>query len=131
MNKIVYVQAYFKPLFKEVTVKVPTGEKKPGLFFGERDVTKKVKQLEQTGWSDREVDGQRLAEDIHEVVTQLNREGYEVVTLQTSTSGAYAYKYEHHKGGLNVGGSGYGYGYGYSYTEGVTIVAKKITTYQA
>jgi len=34
MNKVVYVPAFFKPTGKEVTKKVPTGEKKKGFFGG-------------------------------------------------------------------------------------------------
>jgi len=44
LNKVIYVQAFFKPIGKEVTKKVPTGEKKKGLFGGEKEVFKKVKE---------------------------------------------------------------------------------------
>jgi hypothetical protein len=123
LNKIVYVNSYFKPLGKTKTVKVATGEKKKGLFGGEKDVTRKEEVWEQTGWSDREIDGERLAEEIGGAVKQLNSEGYEVVTVTETTSGNYHWQYK--TGGINNGG--WGYGYGYSYTEGVTIIAKKIT----
>ena len=127
MNKVIYVPSYFKPIGKEVTKKVPTGEKKTGLFGGEKDVTKKVKVWQQTGYSDRWIDGERLANDIAEAVSRLNDEGFEVVSLTPITSGEYNYQWNQQDGGDNWGGSGYGYGYGYSYTEGVTIVAKKYT----
>lgn len=127
MNKVVYVEAFFKPIGKEVTIKVPTGETKKGLFGGEKEVTRKEKQWEQTGWSNREIDGQRLANDIAMATEELNSHGYEVVAIESVTSGAYDYKYEVKFGGINHGGGGYGYGYGYSYTEGVTIIAKKIS----
>ncbi|MDA8181625.1 MULTISPECIES: reverse transcriptase domain-containing protein [Acidithiobacillus] len=45
----VYVNSYFKPVGKEVSVKVPTGEKKKGFFSGEKDITKTEKRWEQTG----------------------------------------------------------------------------------
>lgn len=125
MNKVVYVEAYFKPIGKEVTIKVPTGETKKGFFGGEKDVTRKQKSWEQTSWSDREINGHRLANDIAAATEELNSQGYEVVAIESVTSGAYDYKYEVKFGGMNHGGGGYGYGYGYSYTEGVTLIAKK------
>ncbi|AYF32797.1 hypothetical protein CUU95_02680 [Vreelandella alkaliphila] len=126
MNKVVYVPAFFKPIGKEVTKKVPTGEKKKGFFGGEKDVTQKVTDWQQTGYSDRWVDGERLSVDISNAVSKLNEESYEVVSVTPLTSGEYDYKWELYKGGVNHGGGGFGYGYGYSYTEGVIIIAKKI-----
>ncbi|KVH72540.1 hypothetical protein WJ41_12880 [Burkholderia ubonensis] len=125
MNKIVYVEAFFKPVGKEVTREVPTGETKKGFLGFEKDVTKKVTKWEQTGYSKSEIDGQRLSADIELAVQQLNRDGYEVVSITPVVSGAFDFKYEVKFGGVNHGGGGYGYGYGYSYTEGVTIIAKR------
>jgi hypothetical protein len=119
------VEAFFKPVGKEVTVKVPTGETKTGFFGGEKEVMRKEQQWQQTGWSNREIDGRRLAKDIAAATEKLNSEGYEIVGIESVISGAYDYKYEVKFGGINHGGGGYGYGYGYSYTEGVTIVARK------
>ena len=124
MNKVVYVSTYGKPVGKNVTKKVPTGEIKKGLFGGEKEVTRKVTEWEQTGYSDCEIDGERLSHDIQKAIEELNRDGYEVVSVTPVTSGQYNYKYE--TKALQQSGWGYGYGYGYSYTEGVSIVAKKI-----
>jgi hypothetical protein len=123
MNKVVYVGACFKPLGKFETYKVPTGEKKPGLLFGEKEVMRKEERWVQTGVSDCEIDGERLANDIGAAIAQLNRDGYEVVTVSEVTSGRYDWKYQ--TGGSATAGWGYGYGYGYSITEGVMIVAKR------
>lgn len=125
MNKVVYVEAFFKPVGKEVTVKVPTGEIKKGFFGGEKEITRKEQQWQQTGWSNREIDGRRLASDIAAATEKLNSEGYEIVAIESVISGAYDFKYEVKFGNVNHGGGGYGYGYGYSYTEGVTLIAKK------
>ncbi len=119
MNKVIYITSYFKRVGQNVVKKVPTGEKKKGLF-GEKNVIKKATVWEDTGSSDHEIDGARLASDIGKAITTLNSEGYEVVCVSEAISGAY----NHHWGSTNPGG--YGYGYGYSYTEGVTIIAKKI-----
>ena len=127
MNKVAYVPAFFKPVGENVAKKISTGEKKKGFFGGEKDVTKKVTQWKQTGYSDRWIDAERLSNDISVAVESLNNNGYEIVTIAPITSGEYNYKWNEQEGGYNLGGSGYGYGYGYSYTEGVTIIAKKIS----
>lgn len=128
MQKVIYVRASFKPLGKNVTKNVPTGEKKKGFFGGEKDVIKQVTEWEQTGYSDCEIDGALLAEQIGEAISSLNSEGYKVVQIIPVTSGRYdwAYKVNSFKSS-GEGGYAYGYGYGYSYTEGVTIVAERIT----
>jgi hypothetical protein len=130
MNKAIYVKAFFCPIGENVEVKVPTGRMKKGLF-GEKEEMEKVIEWRQTGWSDSQIDGQRLNEDINEAVNRLNEEGYEVQSILPILSGAYnfefKYKEAHNSGNLAEGGGwGYGYGYGYSYTEGVTIIAKKM-----
>ncbi len=128
MNKVVYVKAKFKEIGKEVTVKVPTGETKKGLFGGIKEVTVKEKEWQQTGWSDSEIDGERLSNDINAAVEKLNAEGYEVIAIQSITSGAYNYRWDNYSSSSNGSASTcYSYGYGYSFTEGVTIIAKKLT----
>ncbi|WP_059003005.1 hypothetical protein [Pseudomonas syringae] len=132
MNKIVYVKAYFKPVGEEVTVKVPTGEIKKG-FFGDKEIMKKETQWQQTGWSDSQIDGERLSKDVEDAVARLNADGYEIQTVLPIVSGAYdyalKYRYEirHDRSDPNSKDQSYvfGYGYGYSFTEGVTLVAKK------
>ncbi|EAA7322060.1 hypothetical protein AC338_000880 [Salmonella enterica subsp. enterica] len=58
MNKTVYVPSYFQPIYKEVTVKVPTGNTKR--FLGFIDIEEKIRKKEvvQEGWSDCQVDGE-------------------------------------------------------------------------
>ena len=124
MNKVVYVNSFFKPVFETKTMEVPTGEKTKG-FWGEKDVMRKEEKREQTGWSDCQIDGERLATDIEQAVQTLNAEGYEVISVTMITSGSYHWATR--SAGINNGGYGWGYGYGYSYTEGATIVAKKTT----
>ena len=126
MNRVVYVKAHTKPVGKTVDEKVPTGEKKKGMFGGEKDVLKKEQRWLQTGWSDCAIDGTRLASDIEEAVNKLNEEGYKVVSITPVLSGTYDWQYKTHGMGQH-GGAGYGYGYGYSFTEGMTIIAEKIT----
>ena len=126
MNKVVYVPAFFAPIGKNRTVKVPTGEKKKGIFGGEKDVTRKEDQWVQTGWSDCSVDSERLASDLAEAVSALNDEGYEVVSVTPVTSGAYDWKCQIQSGGYqNSGYGGYGYGYGYSFTDSLIVTARK------
>lgn len=126
MNKVVYIESFFKPIGKVKTVKVPTGETTKGFFGGEKEVMRKEEKWEQTGWSDHEIDGARLAKDVADAVATLNDQDYEIVTISEVTSGRYNYAYQTSGGANCNGGWGYGYGYGYSITEGVMIVAKKI-----
>jgi hypothetical protein len=135
MDKVVYIKAYFRPIGKEVTVNVPTGETKKGLLGGEKQVTRKEKQWKATGWSDCEIDGERLAEDLQKSIEVLNRDGFSIKSITPVLSGAYNYKYQA-KGITSSprllteteavkGGASYGYGYGYSYTESLIIHAEK------
>jgi len=123
MYKVVYVNANFKPVGKNVTVEVPTGEKKKSLFGNEKDIYKEETQWQQTGYSDKEINGNKLTDDINDAISTLSEAGYEVVTVLPVISGNYNFKWEA-KASLHSGW-GYGYGYGYSYTEGVTIIARK------
>ncbi|QIA65718.1 hypothetical protein GT360_19550 [Vibrio astriarenae] len=127
INKVVFVEAKFKPVGKINTIMVPSGEKKKGLFGGEKDIMTEERSWEQTGWSDCEIDGGKLSEDLQNAIMSLNKEGYEVISVTPVTSAKYKYDWDQQKGRRDYGGSGYGYGYGYSYTEGLTIVAKKIS----
>jgi len=135
LNRTVFVDAYFQPTYKEVTVGVPTGETKRGLFGGEKALMRHEKQLQQVGWSDSKIDGARLARDLDEAIQTLNQDGYDVVSVTPVTSGAYRYQYDA-KGVTSSkrllsetervsGGGSYGFGYGYSYTEGMLIVARR------
>ncbi|WP_217704558.1 hypothetical protein [Pseudoalteromonas sp. McH1-7] len=119
-NITVFVPAKPKPIGKNKTVKVGTGQYKDG-FFGQKEITTKEEKWEQTGWSDKEIDGYQLQEDLQVAINDLNNDGFEVVSVSPITSGNYNWE----KGPQgNIGG--YGYGYGYSYTEGMLIVAKKV-----
>ncbi|HDL8496445.1 hypothetical protein WFN89_20310 [Yersinia enterocolitica] len=126
MNKTVYVPSYFQPIYKEVTIKVPTGNTKR--FLGLIDIEEKIRKREviQDGWSDCQIDGERLNEDVGRAINKLNREGYEVISITPATSGSWAYKYKQNSIRNGNGDGSYGYGYGYSYTEGVMILEKKI-----
>ena len=121
MNKLVYVKARFKPVGCEIEVQEPTGETRQGLF-GKKEVFRRKKKWKQTGWSDKEIDGMQLAQDIDKVVDELNGQGYEVISITPITSGAYSYKI------LPTFGSqcDAAYGYGFSYTKGVVILARKV-----
>jgi len=118
-NKVVYVKANFKPVGKYESINVPTGQKKKTLLGGERAVTAKQQKWVQTGFSDREIDGELLSQEIQQAIVQLNSEGYEVVGISDVISGNYSW---HASNSMHVS---YGYGYGYSYTEGTIIIARK------
>ncbi|MFT2112707.1 hypothetical protein [Marinomonas sp. 2405UD68-3] len=135
MNKVIYVKAYFAPVGKNVKIKVPTGETKKGLFGGEKEVTRKETRWEQTGFSDKKIDSERLAEDLQIAVSKLNDQGYTITQVTPVISGEYDYKYQAQgvtssprilsDGEAVSGGASFGYGYGYSYTDSLIIVAEK------
>ena len=140
-NKVSYVKAYPKPIYEERIEKVPTGEKKKNLFGLEKKVLKKVSKKVRIGWSDCEIDGVRLTEDIQKTVDELNELGFSIESISPITSGKYNYatekdfkkydKYERssaHEVRFGYGwgyGWGHGYGYGFSFTEGVCIISIK------
>ena len=138
MTKVVFIKSYFRPVGKEETIEVPTGEIKTGFFGGEKKVTRKEKQWKQTGWSDSEIDGEKLASDLKSVTNELKEQGYKITSITPVLSGAYNYKFSSR--GISSsprlfseteavsGGGSYGFGYGYSYTEGLIVVAEISST---
>ena len=135
MEKVVLVKSYFVPVGRNVTVKVPTGEKKAGFFGGEKEVYRKEQRWEQTGYSDCIVDSERLAADLQKAIENLNDDGFSIKTITSVISGDYTYKYQAQ--GISSskrvlsetesvsGGASYGYGYGYSYTDSLLVIAEK------
>jgi hypothetical protein len=76
------------------------------------------------GPSDVEPDGTKFAVSVQQAITNLAREGYEVVETIPVLRGSYRWETGMPKDSMNAA-SAFGYGYGYSYTSGVTIVARK------
>ena len=108
MNKTVYIPAPFKEIREPRTIQVPSGKRG---FLGQQRTTAEEQWVSE-GYSDSEIDGERLQRNVQQAVDGLNEEGYEVVSLVPVESGAYNWSPE-------------GYSYGYSYTEGVIILARK------
>ena len=128
MNKITYVKSNFIAYGKMKTVKVPTGNKRKTIFGNEKDEMVKQEKFQQTGWSETEIDGDRLTRDISTAVQGLNNNGYEVISIMPISSGVCNKDFKEGRGGDNCSiGGAYGYGYGFSYTSGVTIISKKVT----
>lgn len=125
MNITVYVPSYFQPIYKEITVKVPTGNTKRFLGFIDFEEKIRKKEVIQEGWSDCQIDGERLNNDVSTAVAQLNADGFEAISITPVTSGNWGFKYDSGSITNGTGKGGYGYGYGYSYTEGVLIIAKQ------
>jgi len=125
VNRVEFVRSKFLPIGENVTKKVPTGEKKKGIFGGEKEVTEKQTEWVQTGYSDSKIDDRQLAQDVLDKISELNDAGYKVVSTQAFQSGDYSYNA---KSGTvaGSGGWGWGYGYGYSYTSAIMIIAEKI-----
>lgn len=129
-HKVVFVQSQFGSTYKEKTVHKPTGEKGKlfGLFSYDETVAKKERVA--TGPSDCAIDGVTLAYDLQLALSQLEEEGYEVVSIAPVTSGAHQHELKEIRSKGITGGveSGYGYAYGFSYTEGVLVTARKVET---
>jgi len=128
-----FIPATGKPIIKNKTVKVPTGETKKGWFGGDKPVMRKEQQQEITGYSDCAIDGFVLVQDMHEVINPWLEQGYELFSITPITSGTYKYECKAGKvsghimqGSGSISGEGStGYSYGYSYTEGIMVVLKK------
>lgn len=128
MNKVVFIAAPFKPILEDLSVSVPTGEVKRGLFGGEKEVTRKERKTIQTGVSDSKIDGEALSVAIGQAISELNKDGYDVISITPITSGSYDYR-EISSSVRVMGGTemmdGGAWGYGYSFTSGVLLLGKK------
>ncbi|MCD1117554.1 hypothetical protein [Chryseobacterium turcicum] len=131
MLKTIFIPAHFKPIIQDVFENVPTGETKKSWLGSEKQVTQKVASQKIVGWSDSEIDGERLSADINEEMEKWSSQNIRVISITPITSGRYNYQYSSE--GISSsrrvfsetekvsGGGSYGFGYGYSYTEGVLI----------
>jgi hypothetical protein len=131
MIQTVFIPAHFKPITKDVIENIPTGETKKNWLGSEKVITEKVSTHKIVGWSDSEIDGEKLANDINIEINKLNNLNAKVISITPITSGRYNFQYNSQ--GITSskrifsetekvsGGGSYGYGYGYSFTEGVLI----------
>lgn len=131
MIKTIFIPAHFKPIISDVVENVPTGETKKNWFGSEKQITKREVSQRITGWSDSEIDGERLSNDINSELEKLFAQNIKVISITPITSGNYNYQYSAQ--GISSsqrvfsetekvsGGGSYGFGYGYSYTEGVLM----------
>lgn len=80
-----------------------------------------------TSHADKQIDGKEFNKIIEETVSQLDMEGFDIISITPVISGQYDCYDGGVKTGINdaaLGHSSTGYGYGFSYTEGVSILAK-------
>lgn len=95
MQKTIFIKAEFRPEIKRVKVKVPTGEMKTGLFGREKPGTKKEYKDEPTGNLNLgQVDGDKMADNLHAEIEKLNSDGFSVQSITPITSGTYEYKFQ-------------------------------------
>jgi hypothetical protein len=131
MIKTIFIPAYFKPILQNVSENIPTGETKRNWLGAEKPITKRIVSEKVVGWSDSEIDGERLSNDINSEVEKWSSKNVRIISISPITSGRYNYQYSSQ--GISSsprllsdtekvsGGGSYGFGYGYSYTEGVLI----------
>jgi len=132
--KTIFVQSEFEKIYREKTVHRETGKMKKGLFGGIKPEKIKEKKLVLDSVSDCKIDGRATSDSVNQVITDLVKEGFKILSITPVTSGSY--KYDYRKGSISssprilydtesvYGDSGYSYGYGFSYTEGVLILAE-------
>lgn len=131
MIKTIFIHAHFNPIIRDIVENVPTGETRKNWFGNEKQVTKRVASQKITGWSNSEIDGERLSTDINNEIGKWSSENIRIISISPITSGSYNYQFSSQ--GISSsprllsdtekvsGGRSYGFGYGYSYTEGVLI----------
>lgn len=136
MIKTIFIPAHFKPIIQNLADDVPTGETKKNWLGKEKQVTKRVVSPKIVGWSDSEVDGERLSADINNELEKLSSQNAKIISIVPISSGRYNYQYSSE--GISSsrrvfsetekvsGGGSYGFGYGYSYTEGVLICVEAL-----
>ena len=83
-----------------------------------------VMQPGRGGVSDVAPDGPKFAQGVQTAITNLARQGYDVVETIPVIRGNYRWETGTPRDSMDSA-SAFGYGYGYSYTSGVTIVARK------
>ena len=98
-------------------------------------MTKNEVRRGNAGYSDSEVDGERLAADLQKAMDELSAQGYLVTQVTSVISGGYDYVYQSQ--GVTSsprilsdteavsGGASFGYGYGFSYTDSLIVVATR------
>ena len=128
MNRVVYVPWRFKPKGHYETYEEPTGETKKSIFGKEKEVTREAQKWVWDGYSNEHVPMKDFMQDVENKVTELNKEGYEIISVVPITRGVANYAYKTKTDTVFQGGAGwgYGYGYGYGYTSGMTIFVRKI-----
>lgn len=115
-NKVVFVKAYPRPIYR-----------KPGMLkavFGDNLVgtsTHIPPGYEKKGFSDSEIDGERLALDVSNTLDTLEKDGFEIHCVSSINSGAH----NHDSSYSSSTNTSSGWGYGFTFTEGVLIVAKR------
>ncbi|MEL6590310.1 MAG: hypothetical protein AAFQ68_09530 [Bacteroidota bacterium] len=125
MSKVYFIQSHGVPVGEEKVVKIPTGETRKSLLGGVKEIYRKEKRWEQTGFSQSKIDIKRLANEVAETIEEIEKAGLVVDSITPITSGNYDWEFKILGRKRSKKGGGYGFGYGYSYTEGVIIVAKE------
>lgn len=131
MFKTIFIPATFKEITELSEIKIETGEVKKNWLGVEKKVYKTSYSPKVIGYSDKEIDGNKLSENVNKEIIKWEEKGFRVISIVPITSGSYNYQYDNSKissrervfGNTEKieGGGSYGFGYGYSYTEGVLI----------
>lgn len=91
MLKTIFIPAHFKPIVKDVFENIPTGETKKNWLGKEKQITKKTASQKIVGWSDSEIDGERLSLDVNSELEKLTSQNAKIISIVPITSGRYNY----------------------------------------
>ena len=116
MNRVVFVKAHGRPIGAYKKMEVPTNASRRGLLGIRRPVTRTIERWVQKGYSDSEIDADRLVRDMQAAIQTLNADGYEVISVTPVISG------RSREGRRSAGGKSNDHGF--SYTEGMIITAR-------
>ncbi|MCW2462414.1 hypothetical protein [Elizabethkingia anophelis] len=93
MLKTIFIPAHFKPIIEDVAENVPTGETKKNWLGSEKQITKKTVSQKIVGWSNSEIDGERLSAGINNEIKKWSSQNIKIISISPITSGHYNYQY--------------------------------------
>lgn len=116
MNKVVFIKAHGRPIGTYKRIEAPTNSTRRNLLGLRRPIKRTVERWVHKGYSESEIDADRLVRDMQTAIEALNQDGFEVTSVTPVISGrAVAGKRPAAKKAQD---------HGFSYTEGMIIIAR-------
>lgn len=130
-----FVKAFFKSVYEDVVVEVPTGEIQKSFFGGDKPVMRKELRSKKVACVEGEIDLARLSADIEEICNVFACQGYEVINIATINAAKEKTAISHltypiqESGELLIKDKVYAdvaTSFALNYTDGVIITARKL-----